>query len=147
MRPKVLLLLVMTSTVAIAAAQVQVTQEVRVTGDQVVGGGGRGGAGLAGGAPMGVGTGVIFGKVTEADSNRGVPGAIVTIALPGAQPLRVMADGQGRFGFRDLPKGRFNINAPRISIATRRRGRNQCVADASRAERGVVTGTADTRGG
>jgi hypothetical protein len=113
MRPKVLLLLVMTSTVAIAAAQVQVTQEVRVTGDQVVGGGGRGGAGLAGGAPMGVGTGVIFGKVTEADSSRGVPGAIVTIALPGAQPLRVMADGQGRFGFRDLPKGRFNINATR----------------------------------
>jgi hypothetical protein len=33
--------------------------------------------------------------------------------LPGVQPLRVMADGQGRFGFRDLPAGSFNLTATR----------------------------------
>jgi hypothetical protein len=37
----------------------------------------------------------------------------VSINLPGVQQLRVMADGQGRFGFRDLPAGRFNVAATR----------------------------------
>jgi hypothetical protein len=66
-----------------------------------------------GGQPMRTGTGVIFGQVTEAESNRPVPGAVVTINLPGAQPLRVMADPQGRFGFRQLPAGVFSIVATR----------------------------------
>lgn len=69
--------------------------------------------GAAGIQPMKLGTGVIFGQITEADSNRPVAGAIVTINLPGVQPLRVMADAQGRFGFRDLPAGGFNITASR----------------------------------
>src|SRR5262245_23048774 len=58
---------------------------------------------VPGSQPMKTGTGVIFGQVTEADSNRPVPGAIVSVNLPGTQPLRVMADSQGRFGFRDMP--------------------------------------------
>ena len=62
----------------------------------------RSGAPPSGGsAPMPTGNGVIFGQVKEADSNRPVAGAIVTLNLPGAQPLRVMADAQGRFGFRE----------------------------------------------
>lgn len=69
--------------------------------------------GAAGTQPMKLGTGVIFGQITEADSNRPVAGAIVTLNLPGVQPLRVMADGQGRFGFRGLPAGGFNITASR----------------------------------
>ena len=63
--------------------------------------------------PMGSGSGVIFGQVTEGDSNRPVAGALVTLGIPGAQPIRVMADGQGRFGFRDLPRGRFNLSSAR----------------------------------
>jgi hypothetical protein len=99
---------------AVALTAAQPTQEVRVTTSDVMVAGGRGGgAALAGGPPMAVGTSVVFGKIVEAETNNPVPGAIVTIALPGAQPIRVMADGQGRFGFRDLPKGRFNINATR----------------------------------
>ena len=71
-------------------------------------------SGMAPGAqPMKSGSGVIFGQVTDAESNRPVTGAIVTINLPGAQPLRVMADAQGRFGFRDLPAGLFNVTATR----------------------------------
>jgi hypothetical protein len=68
---------------------------------------------VPGGAPMKTGTGVIFGQVTEADSNRPVAGAIVTVTVSGAQPIRVMADGQGRFGFRDMPAGNFNISSTR----------------------------------
>ena len=68
---------------------------------------------VPGGAPMKTGTGVIFGQVTEADSTRPVAGAIVTVIVSGAQPIRVMADGQGRFGFRDMPAGSFSITSTR----------------------------------
>jgi hypothetical protein len=61
--------------------------------------------------PLPLGTGLVVGQAVEADSTRPIPGALVTLMLPGAAPLRVLADGQGRFAFRDLPKGRFNITA------------------------------------
>lgn len=112
MRLRILLPFAILSAVALTAAQTM-TQEVRVTADAKAVAAAVGGVGLAGGPPMAVGTGVVFGKIVEAETTNPVPGAIVTITLPGAQPVRVMADGQGRFGFRDLPKGRFNISATR----------------------------------
>ena len=71
--------------------------------------------GISGGptTAMGTGTGVVFGQVTEAESNRPVAGAIVTLNVTGSTPIRVMADAQGRFGFRDLPAGRFNLSTIR----------------------------------
>ena len=98
-----------------ASALAASPQEIRVvTTQDVQGVQGGVAAGMApGGAPMKAGAGVIFGQVTEADSNRPVPGAIVTINLAGSQPIRVMADGQGRFGFRDMPAGGFNVSAAR----------------------------------
>jgi protocatechuate 3,4-dioxygenase beta subunit len=85
------------------------------------------------------GRGLIVGQVVEAGSDRGVPGAIVTLggATPGAlaqvqrfqvmsfgdggAPLvmnsggqslpRLITDSEGRFAFRNLPKGVFNIQA------------------------------------
>ncbi|HEX5069560.1 MAG TPA: carboxypeptidase-like regulatory domain-containing protein [Vicinamibacterales bacterium] len=116
----------MLSAVVLTAAETP--QQVRVVTSDVTVAGGRGGggaAGLAGGPPMAVGTSVIFGKIVEAETSNPVPGAIVTIALPGAQPIRVMADGQGRFGFRDLPKGRFNITATRPGWADGAYGRTR----------------------
>jgi hypothetical protein len=62
--------------------------------------------------PMPLGNGVVFGQVTEGDSNRPVAGAIVSLNLQGST-LRVMADAQGRFGFRDLPAGRFVLTTTR----------------------------------
>jgi Carboxypeptidase regulatory-like domain len=61
--------------------------------------------------PMPTGTGLVVGQAVDAAGSRGVPGTLVTLTLPGATPLRVMADGQGRFAFRDLPKGRFSLTA------------------------------------
>src|SRR5690349_10824261 len=87
------------------------SQEIRVTSTID----GPGPLGINGGpaSPMATGTGVIFGQVTESDSNRPVAGALVTLNLPGNTPIRIMADAQGRFGFRDLPAGRFNITTQR----------------------------------
>ena len=65
-------------------------------------------------APMAGGTGLILGQAIDGlDSTRGIAGALVTLTLGGSQPVRVLADGQGRFAFRDLPKGRFSITASR----------------------------------
>src|SRR5688572_11653161 len=97
-----------------ATAMAAPPQEIRVVTQDIQGVQSAGPSGMApGSAPMKSGSGVIFGQVTEADSNRAVPGAIVTINLPGSQPIRVMADGQGRFGFRDMPAGGFNVAATR----------------------------------
>jgi hypothetical protein len=108
---KTVALLFLTATAALAAQG----QEVRViTTTADVGQKMEAIQGMApGGQPMKTGAGLIFGTVTEADANRPVSGAIVTVNLPGAQPLRVMADAQGRFGFRSMPAGGFSLTATR----------------------------------
>jgi hypothetical protein len=96
---------------AMGAAVLAQSQEIRIGGTATTV---TGAPGVAGGTqPMATGSGLVFGQVTEADSTRAVAGALVTLTLPGTQPLRVMADGQGRFGFRDLPAGNFSITTSR----------------------------------
>ena len=110
MRLKVLALVVLLGASLLAAPP----QEVRVTTTMDVQKADIVASGIVpGGQPMKMGSGVIFGQVTEAESNRPVPGAIVTLTMSGAQPLRVMADGQGRFGFRDMPAGNFSVSSTR----------------------------------
>ncbi len=106
MKFKLIAPLLLLSTAVVAAQQQVKIVTSDVTSGPVA-------QGMVGGAVMKTGSGVIFGLVTEADSNRPVPGAIVSINLPGAQPLRVMADPQGRFGFRQMPAGAFSITATR----------------------------------
>lgn len=97
----------LTVVVVCAAATGIRSQEIRMGGTAIS-------PGIAGGMqPIGTGSAVVFGQITEAESTRPVAGALVTLSVPGAQPLRVMADGQGRFGFRDLPAGNFSITASR----------------------------------
>ena len=78
-----------------------VTQDIRMATEQVLSG-----ARLT---PMPMGNGVIVGQVTDAGGKQAIPGALVTLSLPGSQPVRAMADPEGRFAFRDLPKGRFSL--------------------------------------
>jgi hypothetical protein len=88
-----------------AQPQVQVTQTVTTTNPL-------GGPGPGGGLnPIPQGTGLILGQAVDAGSNRPVPGALVTLNLRAARPIRALADGQGRFVFRDLPKGNFSLTA------------------------------------
>ena len=72
---------------------------------------------------MPMGTGLIVGQALEADSTRPVPGVFVTLTLPGASPLRAMADGQGRFAFRDLPKGRYGVTVSKAGYVDGAHGR------------------------
>jgi hypothetical protein len=65
------------------------------------------------------GTGLIVGQVVDAASNKPLNGVVVRLsgrpapdAIPGASApsaLQVMTGGDGRFVFRDLPKGSFTI--------------------------------------
>src|SRR5262245_57278034 len=79
------------------------------------------------------GTGLILGQVVDADTGRGIPSVLVVIvttaapqapvgelteARPPAVPAptaagarRTLTAADGRFVFRDLPKGRFTIAA------------------------------------
>lgn len=60
-------------------------------------------------APMGTGSGLLIGQAIEAEGNGPIPGALVTLSLVGTSPLRVLADGQGRFAFQNLPAGTFSM--------------------------------------
>ncbi len=73
--------------------------------------------------PMEIGNGIIFGHAVEAGSTRPVSGAIVTLSLSGSAPLRVMADGQGQFAFRDLPPGRFTLSSSKAGYVDGASGR------------------------
>lgn len=57
------------------------------------------------------GTAAIIGRVVEADSKSAVAGAIVTVSGAGASPQRVQVDAEGRFVFRGLPGGDFQVMA------------------------------------
>ena len=92
--------------VTVSAQQdIRITQEVMTTNP--VGGPGPGG-GLT---PIPQGTGLILGQIVEAGSSRPIPGALVTLNLRASRPIRALADGQGRFVFRDLPKGSYGLTA------------------------------------
>lgn len=103
-------------TVGASQQEIRITQEVMTN---PLGGPGPGG-GLM---PLPQGTGLILGQIVDAGSNRPVPGALVTLGLPGSRPIRSLADGQGRFVFRDLPKGRFNLTATKAGYVDGAYGR------------------------
>jgi hypothetical protein len=97
----------------LGAATASAHQEVRIT-QQVVTTNPLGGPGPGGGlTPIPQGTGLILGQVVDADGNQPIGGALVTLTLRAARPIRAMADGQGRFVFRDLPKGNYGLAATR----------------------------------
>ena len=88
--------------------QQEIRIETRSTSESI---GVAGPSGDPGGGPMAHGSGLIVGQAVEANSTRPIGGALVTLGFAGARPIQVLADGEGRFVFRTLPKGRFNIAA------------------------------------
>jgi hypothetical protein len=113
---------------AVATSGVVAQQDVRIVQDtgtvQVNGPAGIGGPGGRT-IPMPMGTGLIFGQALDAGSTRPVPGALITLVLSGATPIRALADSQGRFAFLDLPKGRFNISATKAGYVDGAYGRTR----------------------
>jgi hypothetical protein len=106
------------AVVALAGAFVRVAaqQMVMQTSDVRIGPGGP----IMGGPPdkpLVAGTGLILGQAVDAGSKRPISGALVTLSLAGYVPAQVLADAEGRFVFRDLPAGRFNLTATRPGYA------------------------------
>ncbi len=66
-------------------------------------------ANAQGPATQPAGTGIIVGQVVEAGTGRPVGGAVATIGGPAR--AQAMTGADGRFVFRDLPKGTFTITA------------------------------------
>jgi Carboxypeptidase regulatory-like domain len=77
----------------------------------------------AAGAPPGPRTGMIVGQVADAATGDPVPEAIVVLTMPKyfENPTtprgRVMADGEGRFFFTDLPAGEYFLQATKDGYA------------------------------
>ena len=61
--------------------------------------------------PLEAGTGLIFGQTVDGVSTRPIPNALVTLFVAGSIPVRVLSDGDGRYTFRDVPKGGFSVTA------------------------------------
>lgn len=56
--------------------------------------------------------GLIVGRVVDAVSNTPIPSVIVTLAgAPLGSSIRVLTDAQGRFLYRNVPKGSFTLRA------------------------------------
>jgi len=56
--------------------------------------------------------GLIVGRVVDANSNAPIPSVIVTLAgAPLGSSIRVLTDSQGRFLFRNVPRGSFTLRA------------------------------------
>jgi hypothetical protein len=101
----------------VSAQQVRITQEVMTTNPL-------GGPGPGGGLnPIPQGTGLILGQVVDGTTNRPISGALVTLNLRASRPIRALADGQGRFVFRDLPKGSYGLVATKPGHADGAYGR------------------------
>lgn len=61
--------------------------------------------------PLEAGTGLIFGQTVDGVSTRPIANALVTLTVGGSIPVRVLSDGEGRYTFRDVPKGGFSVTA------------------------------------
>src|SRR5579862_1735769 len=95
---------------ATAQQIIMTTQDTRVAGGGPLGGG-------APDRPLSAGTGLIVGQAIDASTKRPVADALVTLQSSGYLPAQVLADTEGRFVFRDLPAGRFNLTATRPGYA------------------------------
>ena len=90
------------SVPAVAAAQMVVTTEAVAGGDLPL---------RMPGRQMKTGTGQIRGRVLAAETGSPIRRAQVRITGPDIGAKAALTDGEGRFEFRDLPAGRFTVNA------------------------------------
>ena len=100
-------------------------QEVRQTIQ--IGPGGEGGPlqMLAPGRQAKTGTGLLRGRVVANDTGAAVRRAQVRISSPDIGTKTALTDAQGRYEFRDLPVGRFNVSASKSGFVTMQFGQSR----------------------
>ena len=99
----------------------QVSAQTQVQTIQIAPGGGPDGMPMqfpGPGRQLKTGTGRIRGRLVTADAGTPVRRAQVRISGPDIMPKTSVTDAQGRYEFRDLPAGRFNINATKPGFVT-----------------------------
>jgi protocatechuate 3,4-dioxygenase beta subunit len=89
---------------------------------------------------LGTGTGLIMGRVVEAESNRPLGGVAVRLAhsTSNAAPDPVLTDPQGRFVFRNVPKGSYRLVAWKTGYASGAYAERLPTEDVSRSGRALV---------
>ena len=104
-----MLLMVLVVAAPQAAAQITI-EETRIGGNplQFPGGPGR----------FKTGTGRIRGRILSGETGTPVRRAQVRISGPDIGAQTALSDAQGRFEFRDLPAGRFTVNATKSGFVT-----------------------------
>lgn len=109
-----------------AAAPPSRAQEIRQQ-IQVVGPGGDGGPFqmLPPGRPAKTGTGRLRGRVVANDSGTPLRRAQVRISGPDIGSKTALTDAQGRYEFRDLPAGRFNVSVSKSGFVAMQYGQNR----------------------
>ena len=70
------------------------------------------------------GTGIILGRTIDPGTNQPVSGAVVNVRMGTARFDPVMSDEQGRFVFRDLPKGRYTLDAAKSGFVYGKYGKH-----------------------
>ena len=71
------------------------------------------------------GTGSLRGKVVASDTGGAVRRAQVRISGPDIGTKTALTDAQGRYEFRELPAGRFNVSVSKSGFVTMQYGQNR----------------------
>src|SRR5207248_1418691 len=71
------------------------------------------------------GTGRLLGRIVATDSGSVVRRAQVRISSPDIGTKTALTDAQGRYEFRDLPAGRFNVSVSKSGFVTMQYGQNR----------------------
>ena len=119
--PAVVCALLVTAAAAPAAAQMEIRQQIQV------GGPGEGGPFqiLPPGRQAKTGTSRLRGRVVASDTGSALRRAQVRISGPDIGSKTALTDAQGRYEFRDLPAGRFNVSVSKAGFVAMQYGQTR----------------------